>query len=165
MLLVFYLLVSLDGPFMGMAEIRIEHDISHLVLPVELVRDGQLVYFTIYIETHPYCGTFSFQLTFPSEYPFASPKLKCLTKTFHPNIDEDGNVCLKILREGWMPSYDLNSIIVSLHTVFMEPSSEDALNTTAGDLLEFDRDEFIRQAEQVNEKAQAEQKCKLNMPS
>jgi ubiquitin-protein ligase len=45
---------------------------------------------------------------------------------------------------GWMPSYDLNSIIVSLLVIFEYPESRDALNKEAGILLDSNYEEFRR---------------------
>ena len=43
-----------------------------------------------------------------------------------------------------MPAYDFNSIIVSLLCAFEYPSSEDALNTEAGGLLDMNYREFLK---------------------
>jgi ubiquitin-conjugating enzyme E2 M len=47
---------------------------------------------------------------------------------FHPNIDEDGKICLNILREDWSPVFNLNTIIIGLNTLFDEPNPTDPLN-------------------------------------
>lgn len=106
--------------------------------------------FSMNIETPIYNGIYKFILLFPSEYPFKSPKLFCITPVFHPNIDESGNVCLKVLREGWMPGYDINSIVVSISCMFYYLSSEDVLNVKAGELLDNDFEEFKRQVYSVS---------------
>lgn len=50
-------------------------------------------------------GHFKLAVDFPVEYPFKGPKVKFLTKIYHPNIDADGNLCLGILKsEAWKPS-------------------------------------------------------------
>lgn len=45
-------------------------------------------------------GQFSFSFNVPHTYPHEAPKVKCLTKVFHPNIDLEGNICLNILRRA-----------------------------------------------------------------
>ncbi|KAF5730843.1 Ubiquitin-conjugating enzyme19 isoform 1 [Tripterygium wilfordii] len=37
-------------------------------------------------------------LSFPTDYPFKSPKVKFETGCFHPNVDVYGNICLDILQ-------------------------------------------------------------------
>lgn len=127
------------------AEVRIRDDIENLALPLEsCILDGRSLFFTLKFEGSIYAGAHDFVLEFPEEYPFRSPRLLCRTRVFHPNIDGDGRVCLRVLREGWMPTYTVSSVVASLCWVFSSPSGEDALNTEAGRLLELDYDEFRR---------------------
>ncbi|KAM0672798.1 NEDD8-conjugating protein ubc12 [Ordospora colligata] len=85
-----------------------------------------------------------FMVKIPCEYPFKSPKVICLDRVFHPNIDENGNLCMEILRLGWKPIYGLECILANLHVIFVDISAEDALNTCAGRLLDSDYDKFVR---------------------
>lgn len=42
------------------------------------------------------------ELVFPPEYPLLPPKMRFLTKMWHPNIYDDGTVCISILvRRGY----------------------------------------------------------------
>lgn len=50
---------------------------------------------------------------------------------YHPNVDLEGNVCLNILREDWKPVLNLNSIMVGLQYLFLEPNPTDPLNKGA----------------------------------
>jgi len=87
-------------------------------------------------------GRFYFDLKIPNTYPHEPPKLKCETSIYHPNIDQDGNVCLNILREDWKPVLTINSIIYGLLHLFYEPNPEDPLNTEAAELLKNNRRQF-----------------------
>jgi len=59
-------------------------------------------------------GSFVFTFTINSNFPHDPPKVKCIHKIYHPNIDLEGNVCLNILREDWKPVLNLNAVIVGL---------------------------------------------------
>lgn len=59
-------------------------------------------------------GKFSFSFVINQNFPHDPPKVKCMQKIYHPNIDLDGNVCLNILREDWKPVLNLNAVIVGL---------------------------------------------------
>ncbi|CAI4643717.1 CCN_G0037550.mRNA.1.CDS.1 [Saccharomyces cerevisiae] len=80
-------------------------------------------------------GSINFNLDFNEVYPIEPPKVVCLKKIFHPNIDLKGNVCLNILREDWSPALDLQSIITGLLFLFLEPNPNDPLNKDAAKLL------------------------------
>ena len=59
-------------------------------------------------------GIFRLDLFLPDDYPMTPPKIRFLTKIYHPNIDQEGNVCLNILREDWKPVLNLNAVIVGM---------------------------------------------------
>lgn len=76
-----------------------------------------------------YCGgTFVFKVTVPTTYPHDAPKVLCETRVFHPNIDMEGHVCLNILREDWKPVLTIQSVIMGLQFIMLEPNADDPLN-------------------------------------
>lgn len=52
------------------------------------------------------------------------PKVKCLTKLWHPNISVNGDICLSLLRQnsidglGWAPTRKLKDVIWGLNSLF-----------------------------------------------
>lgn len=73
-------------------------------------------------------------------YSHEPPKVKCETQVYHSNIDQEGNVCLNILREDWNPFLTINSIVYGLEYLFLKlnldnPLKEAAKVLTAGDYL------------------------------
>lgn len=69
-------------------------------------------------------GAFLFSFNVPTTYPHEPPKVKCLTKVFHPNLDLEGNICLNILREDWKPVLSINSILHGLGFLFIDPNAD-----------------------------------------
>ncbi|KAK7889745.1 hypothetical protein WMY93_025305 [Mugilogobius chulae] len=47
--------------------------------------------------THYEGGYFKARLKFPVDYPYSPPSFRFLTKMWHPNIYENGDVCISIL--------------------------------------------------------------------
>lgn len=138
-----------NGSRLSPAQMRADKDFREISLPdhVSMARADPVDVMNYKILLKPdegfyRNGKFSFDLRIPNTYPFDPPKLKCETRIFHPNIDQDGNVCLNILREDWKPVLTINSIIYGLLHLFYEPNPEDPLNKEAAELLKNDRRQF-----------------------
>jgi ubiquitin-protein ligase len=55
-------------------------------------------------DTHPTTGgTFKLELFLPDDYPMTPPKIRFLTKIFHPNVDKLGRICLDVLKSTHSP--------------------------------------------------------------
>merc|ERR1719267_278229 len=89
-------------------------------------------------------GKFVFDITVPKTYPHDAPKVVCKTLVYHPNIDMEGHVCLNILREDWKPVLTIQSVIMGLQFLMLEPNADDPLNKEAANLMAQDRRNFER---------------------
>ncbi|EKX73939.1 ubiquitin-conjugating enzyme family member protein [Theileria equi strain WA] len=82
-----------------------------------------------------------FSCSIPSGYPHDRPRIKCISEIVHPNIlgvnaeKCQGAVCLNILREDWRPIYTINTAIVGLLNLLLEPQNEEPLDKIAADLF------------------------------
>ena len=56
-------------------------------------------------------------LEFPNGYPITAPRIRFESFCFHPNVDENGNICLDILKEKWSATYDVLSILLSIQSL------------------------------------------------
>lgn len=94
-------------------------------------------------------GKFKFRIRVPEDYNLSPPVVKCLTRLWHPNINEDGDVCLSLLRlnaldgMGWAPTRKLKDVIWGLHSLFGDLLNfEDPLNIEAAEHYSRDKDGF-----------------------
>ena len=95
----------------------------------------------------PYAGgVFNLSIIFPSNYPFKPPKVKFLTKIFHPNIDYFGNICLDLLNVKWCPSLNISKLLLSILSLLDDPNPDDPLNKDAAKIYLEDNDKYIRKA-------------------
>ncbi|KAJ3223053.1 NEDD8-conjugating protein ubc12 [Clydaea vesicula] len=132
------------------AEIRLQKDVADLSgLPKTMVMDfpDPNDFFNFFLRVTPdegfyRGGTFKFSFKINTNYPHDPPKVLCTQKIYHPNIDLEGNVCLNILREDWKPVLNINSVLVGLQYLFLEPNADDPLNKDAAEVLRKQRNVF-----------------------
>jgi len=146
---------SKKRPKTSAAQIRVQKDLTELDLPSTMVTHfpdpADLLNFTLTItpdEGMYKGGAFVFSFIINMNYPHEPPKVKCTQTIYHPNVDLEGNVCLNILREDWKPVLNLNSVMVGLQYLFLEPNADDPLNKDAAEELRKNREQFVYNVKQ-----------------
>ncbi|KAI9095886.1 putative UBC5-E2 ubiquitin-conjugating enzyme [Phlyctochytrium arcticum] len=88
-------------------------------------------------------GVFKITIDFPTDYPFKPPTVKFVTKIYHPNVDDDGSICLVLLKsEVWKPSTKLVDILTALVDLLQNPVPEDALQSSIAQIYNTDEAKF-----------------------
>ena len=94
-------------------------------------------------------GKFRFHIVAGEDYNMVPPTVKCHTRLWHPNINEDGDVCLSILRQnsidgmGWAPTRRLKDVIWGLNSLFTDLLNfDDPLNLEAAEHYMRDKEGF-----------------------
>jgi ubiquitin-conjugating enzyme E2 R len=89
-------------------------------------------------------GYFKASLRFPTNYPYSPPAMRFLTKVWHPNVYENGDLCISILHppvddphsgemacERWNPTQSVRTILMSVISLLNEPNTSSPANVDA----------------------------------
>jgi len=114
--------------------------------------EDNLRYFDVIItgpSTSPYeGGIFKLELFLPEEYPMCPPKVRFLTKIYHPNIDKLGRICLDILKTKWSPALQIRTVLLSIQALLSAPNPDDPLANDVADHWKRDEKDAIKTAAQ-----------------
>jgi ubiquitin-conjugating enzyme E2 R len=107
-------------------------------------------------------GYFKARLRFPSNYPYLPPAMKFLTSVYHPNVYDNGDLCISILHppvddprsgelvcERWNPTQNVRTILLSVISLLNEPNTMSPANVDASVLYRKWRDGVDKEYERI----------------
>lgn len=92
-------------------------------------------------------GVFDIAIEIPPKYPFEPPKMKFLTKIWHPNISsQTGAICLDILKDQWSPALTIKTALLSVQALLAAAEPTDPQDAEVAKMYLNDPDGFQRTA-------------------
>lgn len=118
--------------------------------------EDNLRYFEVTIYgplSSPYAGgVFKLELFLPDDYPMCAPKVRFLTRIYHPNIDKLGRICLDVLKDNWSPALQIRTILLSFQALLGAPNPDDPLANDVAQDWKRDEKKAIEVAREWTEK-------------
>ncbi|KAI4467174.1 ubiquitin-conjugating enzyme e2 [Holotrichia oblita] len=102
-------------------------------------------------ENSPYSdGLFKLEILIPDNYPFSPPSIKFLTKVYHPNIDDNGRICLDLIKMppggNWKPTIGIEGLLIAIQMLLQNPNPNDPLMVDIAEEFVNERKEFEKKA-------------------
>ena len=139
-------------------QLRLQHDLDELTdcgnVSVRFPEDNmQHFIIQVMVEEGLYRNhKFDFEFVIPDEWPNERPSVKLLTKTWHPNLSEDGGVCVSVLKKNYTPITTISGFVTSFQFLFNSPNPRDPLNQEAAKQYISNYAGFKAKAEEYMEK-------------
>ncbi|CAF1587695.1 unnamed protein product, partial [Didymodactylos carnosus] len=96
----------------------------------------------------PYTGAkYHLEIFVSDTYPFNPPKVRFVTKIWHPNISSvTGAICLDILKDQWAAAMTLRTVLLSLQALLATPEPDDPQDAVVANQYKKDRKLFEKTA-------------------
>ena len=97
-------------------------------------------------------GVFLLDIKIPETYPFNPPKVKFITRVWHPNISSaTGAICLDILKDQWAAAMTIRTVLLSLQALLAAAEPDDPQDAVVAKQFKENIDLFRRTAKHWTE--------------
>ncbi|KAF1794782.1 Ubiquitin-conjugating enzyme/RWD-like [Phytophthora cactorum] len=85
---------------------------------------------------------------FPSEYPFKAPKVRFLTRVYHPNVkSQSGEICADVINENWGPTLNVLHCLTAIKQILEQPDMDNPLEPEIAKQMHENKADFEKTAE------------------
>lgn len=149
---------------------------------IELVDDNIFEWRVALIVLNPdslyYGGYFNAIMSFPRRYPYAPPDFRFARPLYHPNVYDNGRLCISILHppgddemsgesaaERWSPVQSAESVLLSILSLLDDAECSSPANVDAGILLRKDPVEYKQRVKRDTERSKQDIPAGFKMPT
>ncbi|KAI9483155.1 MAG: hypothetical protein EXX96DRAFT_131957 [Benjaminiella poitrasii] len=92
-------------------------------------------------------GIFLLDIQLNSNHPFKPPKIKFITKVYHPNVSsQTGAICLDVLNANWSPAMTLRITLMSIQALLESPDASSPQDYQVAKVYTNDKPGFTEEA-------------------
>ncbi|KAM4049506.1 ubiquitin-conjugating enzyme E2 K [Anomaloglossus baeobatrachus] len=92
-------------------------------------------------------GRYQLEIKIPETYPFNPPKVRFITKIWHPNISSvTGAICLDILKDQWAAAMTLRTVLLSLQALLAAAEPDDPQDAVVANQYKLNQEMFKQTA-------------------
>ncbi|MFO0515373.1 MAG: ubiquitin-conjugating enzyme E2 [bacterium] len=97
-------------------------------------------------------GLFFISIKMPTDYPFKPPKCLFLTKIYHPNINDRGEITMVKSLDDWSPAYTLKIVMEQIIELLIEACPDDPWVPEIARIYKEDKNQFNITAQEWTKK-------------
>ncbi|KAG2483331.1 hypothetical protein HYH03_017779 [Edaphochlamys debaryana] len=72
---------------------------------------------------------------------------------FHPNVYQDGSLCMDVLQDQWSPCHNVSTLLTSIQSLLTDPNCSSPANPEAAQLYINDRAAYKRRVRRIAQKS------------
>ena len=95
--------------------------------------------------TSPYAGgVYNLEFVFPETYPHRPPLIRCMTKIYHMNVKENGDICKSMIENGWGPTKGVVFCVKAIYQILGTPNTSSPLRNEICALYTSDNRKYMK---------------------
>eukprot|EP01121_Diplochlamys_sp_Union-15-3_P016445 TRINITY_DN5586_c0_g1_i1.p1 TRINITY_DN5586_c0_g1~~TRINITY_DN5586_c0_g1_i1.p1 ORF type:complete len:134 (-),score=27.66 TRINITY_DN5586_c0_g1_i1:13-372(-) len=67
-----------------------------------------------------------------------------MTKVFHPNVSDKGEICVNTLKKDWKENLGIKHVLLTIKCLLIYPNPDSALNPDASRMMQESFDEYCK---------------------